>query len=175
MFLLVLFCFFRRRQQVNNEVNKIVNNEVNKLVHSSQFQRPERATALSPGHRPVDSWLMFFFALKGQKHCLEIGLLPLQGEITPTPCPPKALPLGWELVGLAGRCLQNEHINHGLESLLFLSSPLCRGIKGVRMKRIYNGFTTDLPFAFRLTHTPILSTSDFPPYGGGRGERPLFF
>ena len=48
---------------------------------------------------------MFFFALKGQKHCLEIGLLPLQGEITPTPCPPKALPLGWELVGLAGRCL----------------------------------------------------------------------
>ena len=39
------------------------------------------------------------------------------------------------------------------------------------MERIYNGFTTEsqrtndgLAFAFRL-----------PPYGGGRGERPLFF
>ncbi len=30
-----------------------------------------------------------------------------------------------------------------------------------------------MPFAFRPTHTPMLSTSDFPLYGGGRGERPF--
>ena len=50
------------------------------------------------------------------------------------------------------------------------------------MKRIYNGFTAESQrtndgpsFANRLTHTLMLSTSDFPPYGGGRGERPWFF
>ena len=45
MFLLVLSCFFRRRQQVNNEVNKIVNNEVNKLIHSSNALKGQPLSA----------------------------------------------------------------------------------------------------------------------------------
>ena len=66
----------------------------------------------------------------------------------------------------------------GSKAFFSFKSPYAGGLRAsvgngleTVLKRRWNGPA----FAFRLTHTLMLSTSDFPPYGGGRGERPWSF